>query len=440
KPHYWEKTEHGLHLMNAQDMSIILEKDGIALQQHTATVQIEHHNRVSMPTQERHRLNSAEFPSVQRALNSIHNSPAAFTHKEIVALHHTQHPVHRDPWAFATLIIAFCIGIGTAIYNIINHIPTIASSLSSWSATLPMTNLITLPFLWLNSTIGNIGNSILHQFPAYAPVLLCYLVSSMSIFIAARSLTRDSRASFIGTLLFLLNPTLLSFNAIALNDWLSLATLTLTCCCFLLWMRHRSLSFLIGAAMSSLLATLTSYDGWALFVALLLFLLVAGWLLHQSWAQTESYLIAFGTLGALGVGLWIMLCGTVFGDPLAFLHATNASPVQSGTQLALFDLTAPIQTLGPLLAGIALLALALFLVRRRSASDLLAVCAFLVPFLFSVILALSGSDMSGLVPFASSPDMLDALRMHAGIATIAPASLFLATLIGSGMRKREPIS
>jgi len=449
KPHYWEKTEHGLHLMNAEDMSTILAKDGIALQQHISITQVEHHNRVPLPLQERHRLNSAEFPSVQRALNSIHNAPApAFTHREIVALRHAQHPVHRDPWSFATLFIAFCIGIGTSVYSAINHIPAFASVSSSWTATLPLTNIITMPFLWLSSIAARLGSgviqqgviqSVIHQAPTYIPILVCYLVASMSIFIAARSLTRDSRASFIGTLLFLLNPTLLSFNALALNDWLSLATLTLTCCCFLLWMRHRSLSFLIGAAMSSLLATLTSYDGWALFVALLLFLLVAGWLLHQSWAQTESYLIAFGTLGALGVGVWIMLCGTVFGDPLAFLHATTSSASQHGVQLALFDLTAPVQTLGPLMAGIALLALALFMIRRRSTPDLLGVFAFLVPFLFSLILALSGSNMSGLVPFAPSADMLHALQLHAGIAAIAPASLFLATLIGSGIRKKSAV-
>lgn len=427
KPHYWEKTEHGLHLLDAEAVSTILEKDGIALHQQHTSQHVEHHNRVTVPAPQRHRLNSAEFPSVRLALNTInHEYKPAFTAKEIQALRHAQHATHRDLWFIATMLVAVCAVVASFVYATFTHTLTsgILQPNQAWSAWLPLTHLLVLPFMW--------SDPLLHT-GIMLPAALCYLLSTLCVFVAARCLTHDSRASFIGSLLFLFNPTLLVLNTLSLNDWLCITTLTMTCCCFLLWARHNRLSSLIGTALCSLLATLTCYDGWALFVSMLAFMIAIGWLKRQSRAQVESYLIAFSTLGALGIGVWMLCCSTLFGDPFVFLkQATPAlTTMHTMRQAVSFAMLASIQTLTPILFSLAFLALVLFVIRRRLAPETLACIAFLVPFAF----ALLSPDSSYVIPMVPTVNILRALQQHDGIATIAPAALFLATLFGPEMRK-----
>jgi 4-amino-4-deoxy-L-arabinose transferase-like glycosyltransferase len=290
---------------------------------------------------------------------------------------------------------------------------------------LPLTHLLILPFAW-SATLLHTGVTL--------PAALCYLLSTLCVFIAARCLTQDSRASFIGSLLFIFNPTLLMLHTLSFNDWISITTLTMTCCCFLLWTRHNRLSSLIGTALGSVLATLTCYDGWALFVSLIAFMIAIGWLKRQSRAHIESSLIAFGSLGALGIAVWMLCCATLFGDPFVFLR--QASPASLSLhnvgQAIAFTFQASIQTLTPVLFSVAFLGMVLFIARRRLAPETIAGIAFLVPFAFS-LLSLSGGYV--VIPFVSSMNILQALQQHAGIATIAPAALFLAALVGPETRK-----
>ncbi len=428
KPHYWEKTEHGLHLLDAQAVSTILEKDGIALHQQHNNQHLEHHNRVAVPAPQRHRLNSAQFPSVRLALNTInHEYKPAFTAKELTALRRAQRSTHRDPWFLATMLLALCVTIASCTYAYFTH--TLASGVlalnQEWSAWLPLTHLLILPFAW--------SAALLHT-GVMLPAILCYLLSTMCVFIAARCLTQDSRASFIGSLLFIFNPTLLMLNTLSFNDWMCITTLTMTCCCFLLWSRYNRLSSLIGTGMCCLLATLTCYDGWALFVSLIAFMVAIGWLKRQSRAHVESSLIAFSTLGALGIGVWMLCCATLFGSPFVFLRQapSTITSLHSAGQAIVFAFQASIQTLTPVLFSVAFLALVLFVARRRLAPETIAGIAFLVPFAFS-LLSLSGGY--AIIPVVPTINILQALQQHAGVATIAPAALFLATLFGPEMRK-----
>src|SRR5436190_4619527 len=62
--------------------------------------------------------------------------------------------------------------------------------------------------------------------------------------------------------------------------------------------------------------TLSRYDGWGLFLILLVLLVVVGWIKRQHWAQIEGTLLIFGSLGSLGIALWILWDGVILGDPL----------------------------------------------------------------------------------------------------------------------------
>ena len=159
-----------------------------------------------------------------------------------------------------------------------------------------------------------------------------------------------------------------------------------------------------------------------------------GWLKRQSRAHIESSLIAFSTLGALGIGVWMLCCGTLFGDPFVFLRQAPPAiaSLHNVWQALAFAFQASVQTLTPVIFSVAFLALVLFVARRRLSPETIACIAFLVPFAFS-LLSLSGGY--AVLPFVSHVNILQALQQHAGIATIAPAALFLATLFGPEMRK-----
>lgn len=424
KPHYWEKTEHGLHLIDEQTVADLGLQDQAQPQVVPAYQEV-----TSLPTwhQSRHRLDSAEFPSVVLALKSIRATNPAFSPAELARLYHAQHAAHKDRWFLVTLLTALGVSIASCIYTFIMHPTTTVplQDLGAWDAWLPLTHILSLPFALIQ---GLWHTGIATSLPSIA----CYIVAAITVYISARCLTQNSLASFGGTLLLLLNPTLFSFATTPLSDWLCITMVTLTCACFVMWVRYGTLASLVGTAGSSLLASLTCYEGWALFLVLAVFMVGVGWLKHQQRVQIEGSLILFASLGGLGVILWMLWCGIVFGNPVIFMHA---SPLQTSVQmlphdplLALqFALNACITTLGPIFFALALLALLLFVVRRRLSPETIAATAFLVPFAFSLLYLQSGLS-AWLAPGMTT---VSELQMHYGIASIVPAALFLATLLSA---------
>src|SRR5581483_1807071 len=132
------------------------------------------------------------------------------------------------------------------------------------------------------------------------------------LFLAARRLTRDSRASFLGTLLFILNPNVLYLQTTALSEIVLIATLTASSYYFLAWAQEDRLNDLIKAAVATFLATLARYDGWFLFVVFLILIVLVGLLKRQRRARIEGNLILFGTMGGIGIVLWLSWCYLIF--------------------------------------------------------------------------------------------------------------------------------
>src|SRR5579859_1435088 len=126
-----------------------------------------------------------------------------------------------DRWLLATVIIACCTSIIAVWYFAQNYqilllgdtyahmliarrlfdnsTPGLAQLGGIW---LPLPHLLMLPFIW-NDYLWHTG--LAGSFVA----MPCYVISTIYIFRAARRLTHNSRASFVGTLVFLLNPNIL---------------------------------------------------------------------------------------------------------------------------------------------------------------------------------------------------------------------------------------
>ena len=260
--------------------------------------------------------------------------------------------VAKDPWLIATIATACIASIASCWYYFQHHdillyedafshlsiarrifdspTPGLAQIGGVW---LPLPHLLMLPFIW-NDYLWRTG--LAGSFPS----MLSYLVTSIYLYLAARRLTRKSLASFVGVLVFIMNPNVLYLQSTPLSELACIATMTMTGYFFLAWVQEDSPKYLVFTAGSTCLATLTRYDAWILFPTLFIFTLLIGWIKHQQWAQIEGNLIVFGIFGGLGIGLWLLWCGLIFGDPLYF----QRGPYSAQTQTTLFLQTHTLET------------------------------------------------------------------------------------------------
>ena len=215
---------------------------------------------------------------------------------------------------------------------------------------------------------------------------------------------------------------------------------------FLLWTQEDKPRYLVMAATATFLATLARYDGWALFMMLLVLIVVIGMAKRQRFAQIQANLILFGMLGGLGILLWLLWNKLIFGDPLFFQHSVFSSQgiqlqlLRSGTlyayhkpllALKTYTLDA-MATFGPVLFVAAIVSFFLFFVRRRVSPDLLAVLVFVAPFAFYVLSLYSGQAIVWIPGAVPAKAAVQFYNVRYGSEMVAPAALFLTVLVARG--------
>jgi hypothetical protein len=372
----------------------------------------------------------------------------------------------KDPWFLLTLLVASFTSILALAYFFKTHeilllgdtyshmliarrlfdnlTPGIAQIGGVW---LPLPHLLMVPFIW-NNYLWNTG--LAGSFVA----MPCYVLSACYIFLTARRLTQNNPASFVGTLVFILNPNILYLQTTPLSELVLIATLVMAAYYFLLWAGDDSLVNLIRAAVCVFLATLARYDGWPVFFVMLLMIVVIGRLRRHGWARTEANLIIFALLGGLGIVLWCVWCYVIFKDPLYWQHSMFSSQAQQSAlphQLAflhtnnvLFDYHNLWQSLRTytldsvynvglvpcILLGISLV---VFYLRKDMALEKIAILVVLVPFPFYVFSLFMGQAVI-FVPRSAPPNAtlgLNYYNVRYGIEMVAPAAIFVATLASS---------
>jgi len=299
------------------------------------------------------------------------------------------------------------------------------------SVWLPLPHILMWPFIW--------NNYLWHSGLAGSFVsMICYVVASIYLFLAARRLTRSSSVSFVGTLLFILNPNVLYLQSTPLTEMVCLATLAMAGYYFLSWIQEGELKQLVFTAGGTSLATLARYDGWALFVGLLCLIPLVGWLKHQRWLHIQANLVVFSTLGGLGIGLWLLWNQIIFGDPLYFQRSVYSSQAIVANKLFTYHnlwqsvryYTLDVeQTIGLVLFGLVVVAIIWFILRSRFTPSTLGAVIFLAPFAFYVVALYAGQDtiwLPGAVPPNAGVYMFN---VRFGVQMVAPAALFIATLL-----------
>jgi cellulose synthase/poly-beta-1,6-N-acetylglucosamine synthase-like glycosyltransferase len=427
KPHYWEKTKHGLHLHKAH-----MSSDHTTVPSSHVTVEEVDEDTLQLPA-----LPYTYTGTVPATVTAPLPRPSVLPQWL------------KDPWFLVTFLLACVTSVASCKHFLQQHqillyedaishiriarrvfdntIPGLSQLGGVW---LPLPHVLMLPFVW-NDYLWRSG--LAGSFSS----MLSYLVAVIYLFRSARRLTHSNTASFMGTLLFIFNPNVLYLQSTPMSELLGAATTVMACYYFLAWVQEDDLKYLVGMAASTFLASLSRYDGWGLFLTFFPLLVVVARIKGQSWRKVEGILLIYGSLGSLGIVLWHLWDALVLGDPLYwhnYLFGTSATDAHFYTYRNIWQsvniyMALSTVTVGPFLFILAATGVISFFLRRRLTAEMIAAMAFLTPFWFHILIFFTGQNtiyLPGVGP-ANNPQYIWNVRF--GVQIVAPVALFLAVLI-----------
>jgi cellulose synthase/poly-beta-1,6-N-acetylglucosamine synthase-like glycosyltransferase len=429
KPHYWEKTKHGLHLQKAplsSDHKAVSSRHGIGEEIEGIEEEDEETLKLSASPHIHAGTVSAELPKRSALPQWL-----------------------KDPWLLATFLLACIASFASCWYFLQQHqillyedsvshiriarrvfdniIPGLSQLGGVW---LPLPHLLMLPFVW-NDYLWRSG--LAGSFSS----MFCYLVAVIYLFRSARRLTHSNSASFVGTLLFICNPNVLYLQSTPLSELVCVATTLMACYYFLAWVQEDHPKYLVGMAAGTFLTSLSRYDGWGLFLIFCVLLVVAARMKGQSWHKIEGIALIFGSLGCLGIILWVLWDAIIMGDPLYwhhFLFGGNAADARFYTyhnfwqSISAYTILS-MSTVGPLLFILAMTGVITFVLRQRFTTDMIGGIAFLAPFFFYILTFFIGQETIYLPGIGPARTLHAMWNVRFGVETVAPVALFLAVLV-----------
>lgn len=207
--------------------------------------------------------------------------------------------------------------------------PGIAQLGSVW---LPLPHLLMVPTVW-NDFMWHSGLA------GALPSMISFIATGLIIYKFLEELKVSILGRLFGVLLFVANLNILYLQSTAMTELLLLATMTFASYDLLRWYTRDSLIYLIRSAFWVMLATLVRYDGWFLFLWMIVLVVYRGF--SQKGAQkAEGLFIFFCSLAGLGVVLWLLWNGLIFHDPLYFAFG----PFSAHAQQAQLDAAGVLQT------------------------------------------------------------------------------------------------
>ena len=360
---------------------------------------------------------------------------------------------HENRWFIGLLVVAFCASIasiwwaytsqtillyGDAHSHLLiarrvfdNATPGLAQLGNIW---LPLPHIIMIPlawndFLWRTGLAGSLSS------------MVCYLIAVCYVYFTAQRLTWNSQASFIGALVFALNPNILYLQSTPLSEPALFATLAAASYYFIAWAQDDRLLDLVLTALCLFLSSLSRYDGWALYLAVLTCTALITWKRRQGRGEQIAHLAVVGTLGGFGVVLWLAWNWIIFGSPTDFLSGPFSSAQQTkyfithgyantyhNLWMSFWTYTvASAESIGPVILALGIIAVVIFFATQRLSPIALAALTLLAPFAFYVVAFYTGQDVM-YVPHANSPPYFF-YNARFGAEMAAPAAAFIATLI-----------
>src|SRR5579885_1530544 len=151
---------------------------------------------------------------------------------------------------------------------------------------LPLPQVAMLPLIWIDPLYYS-------GWAGSIPPMVAYVVTAALLYRLGLLLTADRASALLTALIFLANPNVLYLQSTAMSE-LPLFMLTVAAVyCLMAWSRDpRQTRYLMGAGLAIMLAVLTRYEGWALFLAAAALLLWVASVLRLSQERLEGYLLA----------------------------------------------------------------------------------------------------------------------------------------------------
>lgn len=282
--------------------------------------------------------------------------------------------------------------------------PGLAQIGSVW---LPLNHILTLTLVW-NDWLWKTGLA------GTVFSMIAYVSAVGFVFGLLRETVKDKWASLLGATVFATNLNILYMQATPMTELLLILFFVATTYFLRRWVVKQKLNDLLMAALAVLLATLTRYDGWFLFmVAVGLIGLVSIRRIrdggksvktkltafYRRRSEVEGKVILFATLAGYGIGLWFLWNWVIFNDPWYFAygpysaHAQQVKIDQAGSlptkhNLALSVMAfwwAVVNNAGFLVLIFALVGLAIYVTRKKLSLEGLAMYTLLVPLVFHIV-------------------------------------------------------
>jgi hypothetical protein len=284
-----------------------------------------------------------------------------------------------------------------------------------------------LPLTWLDAAYySGLAGSVAS--------MCAYVVCAVLVYRIGLCLTDRRSAGIMAALVFMLNPNVLYMQSTPMTELLMLATTAGAVYGLLRWIQTENYLYLAAAAGAASLGTLTRYEGWVLLLALVVVMILYAAVRHRfGWVKLQGLLIAFLTLAASGIVVWMAWNQLILGDFLAFQRGEYAKPSLwvGADELAIHNFrvaldTYWIATFSNVTVAMTILGLAglgVYLYCTRLAAESMPVLALLVFFPFFVAAQYFGQRPLHVLQIH---DGLYNVRF--GLVMVLPASIFVGYL------------
>jgi Dolichyl-phosphate-mannose-protein mannosyltransferase len=309
----------------------------------------------------------------------------------------------------------------------------------------PLPQLAMLPFAWNDALFySGIAGAI--------PSAVGFVAAAGFLYKLVARLTLDPLAGIVAVVAFS-GPNVLYFQSLPMSELPFTACFLGTVYFAVSWMLRGSLYSLFMAALMACLGTLCRYEGWVLVVLLTVAVIWFCTRAGHRYEEIEGIVVLFGLMAFLGVGLWFLWNGLIFGDALYFLHSQYGTKAINGLEMAAMppasrpsgNLALSVEVvawdvldnLGVVAVGLAALGLGrLALARRFGPATVTASVLLLFPLAFNLAAAYSGAEV---IADPSATPGVGPTNVRYGLL-MAPAAGFLVGWLAHGWRLRWPVA
>lgn len=258
---------------------------------------------------------------------------------------HRRPPVKDSTWK----IVALCAAILSAVaffvtdhygavltYNdSISHLQIARRTVDSTSVGaaqlggvwLPLPHVLTIPLVWINGLYySGIAGSIVSMLANVVTIVLVYKI--------AYKLADSKVAGIVAAAVFAVNINVLYMQSTPMTESLLFCLLAAVVYCLQQWADTNRSSYLLGAIITSILATLTRYESWPILIALYFTVLLIAYgqgkrvklTKQQQSRRIWDRVILFTIFGSLGVAGWMLWNQIIFGSFTNFQGGDYAKP------------------------------------------------------------------------------------------------------------------